>query len=313
MITSHYVDDDMTDYAKKYRSATELNEDAKISVLFKCENLQKTGSFKFRGAYNAISKLTLEQKQKGVLAYSAGNHGQGIALSGRLFNLKTRIIVPNDAPQLKIDAMRGYGAELIQIDRYKEDIDSFIQHQKVETGRTFISPFDHFDIIAGQGTVAKEFLEQVGELDHLIMGIGGGGLISGCAVAAKAMHPNIKIHGVEPGSGDDAAQSLRQNRIVSVPAQKTIADGASLPHIGVLNLPIMRRYIDTITCVSDDELVGAMRMFSERCKLVVEPTGCLGFAAIKQLIRSGVIKPGDKVGCVITGGNIDMKRFSTLM
>lgn len=275
-------------------------------MFFKCENQQKTGSFKFRGGFNAVNKLTPEQKSKGVLAYSAGNHAQGIALSGRLLGIKTMIIMPYDAPQLKIDATRGYGAEIVFFDRYNDDIDEVINKQTELTGMTFVSPFDDVEVIAGQGTIAKEIIEEVGHVDHMIMGIGGGGLISGCAIAAKHLLPNIRMHGVEPGGYDDAAQSLEQNKIISVNNQKTIADGASTPHIGELNLPIMRRLLDGVVNADDESLKDCMRFYGERCKMIVEPTGCLGLAGIKKLVRQGVIKPGDRVGCVITGGNIDI-------
>lgn len=261
----------------------------KIEVFLKCENFQKCGSFKFRGAFNAVNNLTPEQKKAGCLAYSAGNHGQGVALAGKILGIKTCIILPADAPEIKKTAIAGYGAEIMFFDRFKDNLDEMIANQINERKMTYISPFDHRDIIAGQGTSCLELFNEVGELDHFLTGVGGGGLISGCMLVCKTHAPNCKIIGVEPDAGHDAEMSMQQNKIVSVQNQNTLADGASTPHIGVLNLKMMRSSMDKLTHATDEQLIFWMKFLGERCKMIVEPTGVLGLAGLENMIQEGLI------------------------
>jgi len=279
-------------------------------LFFKCENFQRMGAFKFRGAFNALARFTPEQRRAGVVAFSSGNHAQAIALSARLLGLPATILMPLDAPQAKIEATRGYGAEVILFDRYTQDREALTRQIAQERGMTMIPPFDHADVITGQGTAARELFEEVGELDYLFVCTGGGGLISGSALAAKAMSPQCRVIGVEPEAGNDAQQSLRAGRIVNIDTPKTIADGAQTQHIGQLTFAIMRRDVHDIVTVSDAQLVQAMRFFAERMKMIVEPTGCLGMAGAWH---GGVPIQGQRVGVILSGGNVDLARFAALV
>jgi threonine dehydratase len=270
------------------------------SVFFKCENFQRMGAFKFRGAFNALSQL---KDSKGVVAFSSGNHAQAVALSGKLLGIKTVIVMPHDAPQVKLEATRGYGAEVVQYVKH-EDRESLAAKLASERGLTLIPPFDHPHIIAGQGTAAKELIEDVGALDVLMVPCGGGGLLSGCSIAAKHLAPKCKVVGVEPAAGDDATQSFVKKRLIAIAVPETIADGARTPSLGKLTFPIVLRNVDDMLTVTDAELTRAMFFLWERMKIVVEPTGALAFAALfnKKLEAKGL-----RVGVVLSGGNVDLR------
>lgn len=279
------------------------------SLFFKAENFQRMGAFKFRGAYNAISQFTAEQKRAGVLAFSSGNHAQAIALSARELGVPAVILMPQDAPQMKIDATRGYGAEVILYDRYQEDREVLSKRLASERGMTLIPPYDHPHVMAGQGTATKELIEDAGELDTLVVCLGGGGLLSGSAIAARALNPNIEIYGVEPEAGNDGQQSFRSGAIVHIDTPRTIADGAQTQHLGALTFPVIRSLVDDILTVTDNELVKTMQFFASRMKIVVEPTGCLAAAAVLQ---EKIDVRGKRVGILLSGGNVDMARFAKL-
>ncbi|WP_198972837.1 threo-3-hydroxy-L-aspartate ammonia-lyase [Xylophilus sp. ASV27] len=279
-------------------------------VFFKCENLQRMGAFKFRGAFNALSRLDAAQRRAGVLAFSSGNHAQAVALSARELGIPATILMPQDAPAAKLAATRGYGGEVITFDRYTEDREALGQRLARERGLALIPPYDHPDVIAGQGTAARELLEDAGALDALFVCLGGGGLLSGSALSARALAPRCKVYGVEPEAGNDGQQSLRSGRIVHIDTPRTIADGAQTQHLGQLTFPLIRQNVDDILTASDAELVEAMRFFFTRMKLVVEPTGCLGFAAARAM--KAQLK-GQRVGVIVSGGNVDMERFCALM
>jgi threonine dehydratase len=279
-------------------------------VYFKCENFQRMGAFKFRGAYNALSKFDTRQRAAGVVAFSSGNHAQAIALSARLLGMPAAIVMPHDAPAAKVAATRGYGGEVIVYDRYKEDREAIGRRLAEERGMTLIPPYDHADVIAGQGTAAKELFEEVGALDALFVCLGGGGLTSGSCLAAKALSPECRVYGVEPEAGNDAQQSLRSGRIVHIDTPQTIADGAQTQHLGNLTFEIIRRDITDILTASDAELIEGMRFFAERMKMVVEPTGCLGWAGARK-VRTDLV--GQRVGVLISGGNVDLGRFCALV
>ncbi len=273
------------------------------SVFFKCENFQRMGAFKFRGAFNALSQLGEEQKKKGVVAFSSGNHAQAVALSGRLLGIKTVIVMPDDAPQVKLEATRGYGAEVVQYGKHEER-ETLAGKLAAERGLTLIPPFDHAHIIAGQGPAAKELIEDVGPLDVVMTPCGGGGLLSGSAIAAKHLAPKCKVYGVEPQAGNDASQSVVKNRLITIAVPDTIADGARTPSLGKLTFPIVLRYVDDMLTVDDQELTRAMFFLWERMKIVVEPTGALAFAA---LFTGKVPVKNLRVGVVISGGNVDLR------
>jgi len=277
------------------------------TLFFKAENLQRGGAFKFRGAYNAIARLSDEAKRLGVVAFSSGNHAQAIAYAGQLQQVPTVIIMPHDAPAMKVAATKGYGGEVVLYDRYKEDREAIGLKLSQERGLTLIPPYDHEDIIAGQGTAAKELIEEVGPLDMLLVCVGGGGLLAGSALASKALSPDCRVYGVEPEAGNDAQRSFRSGSIVRIPVPATIADGAQTTYVGNKTFPIMRALVDDILTVSDAQLVDTMRFFVERMKIVVEPTGCLAAAAALR----GVVPCKDKrVGIVISGGNVDPRSLA---
>ncbi|UTW45248.1 threo-3-hydroxy-L-aspartate ammonia-lyase [bacterium SCSIO 12696] len=277
-------------------------------VYFKCENFQRIGAFKFRGAINALLQLSPEQKAAGVVAFSSGNHAQAIALSGQLLGIPATIVMPEDAPASKIAATRGYGATVVTYNRYTEDRQQISQQLAQQQGLTLIPPYDHPWIIAGQGTAAKELFEEVGELDALFVCLGGGGLLAGSALVANQLSPECVIYGVEPEAGNDGQQSLRSGHIVRIDTPKTITDGAQTQHLGEYTFPIIQRYVSDIVTVSDDELVDAMSFYAERMKMVVEPTGCLSLAAARKHNLSG-----KRVGVIISGGNVDMVRYAKLL
>lgn len=272
-------------------------------VFFKCENLQRMGAFKFRGAYNALSQLPEDRRRQGVIAFSSGNHAQAVALAGRLLGIKTLIVMPHDAPKVKLDATRGYGAEVVQYAKgeAREEVAGRLARER---NLTVIPPFDHAHVIAGQGTAAKELIEDAGALDLLMVPCGGGGLLSGCAVAAKHLLPQCRVIGVEPAAGDDATQSFATKRLVTINVPDTIADGARTPSLGKITFPLVLRHVDDMLTVTDDELLGAMFFLWERMKIVVEPTGALAFAALfhKKLASEGL-----RIGIVLSGGNVDLR------
>ena len=277
---------------------------------FKCENFQRMGAFKFRGAFNALSRFDAAQRKGGVIAFSSGNHAQAIALSARLLSMPAVIVMPNDAPAAKVAATRGYGAEVVMYDRFAEDREALTRRLAVERGMTMIPPYDHPDVLAGQGTAVKELIEEAGPLDQLFVCLGGGGLLSGSALSARALAPGCKIYGVEPEAGNDGQQSLRAGKIVHIATPKTIADGAQTQHLGEYTFGIIRRDVDDIFTVTDAQLVEAMRFFAERMKIVVEPTGCLAFAGA---IAAGKAIAGQRVGIVVSGGNVDLSRYAALL
>jgi threo-3-hydroxy-L-aspartate ammonia-lyase len=276
-------------------------------VFFKCENMQRMGAFKFRGAYNALMKFSPEQRRAGVVAFSSGNHAQAIALSAKLLGIPATIVMPQDAPAAKVAATRGYGGNVVMYDRYTEDRERIGRDLAQKHGLTLIPPYDHPDVIAGQGTAAKELFEEVGPLDAFFVCLGGGGLLSGSALATRALAPSCRLYGVEPEAGNDGQQSFRTGAIVHIDTPQTIADGAQTQHLGNITFPIIRRDVDDILTATDDELVQCMRFFAERMKIVVEPTGCLGFAAARRM-RDEL--RGKKVGILVSGGNIDLAKLS---
>lgn len=279
-------------------------------VFFKCENFQRMGAFKFRGGYNAIARLTPEQRAAGVVTFSSGNHAQAIALASRELGVRATIIMPHDAPAAKRAATEGYGGKIVTYDRYQDDREAVARRIQEETGATLIPPYDHHDVIAGQGTAAKELFEEVGPLDVLIACLGGGGLLAGSMLSAKALSSDCEVYGVEPEAGNDGQQSLRKGEIVRIPAPKSLADGAVTTHLGQLTFPIIQQGVKDIVTVTDAQLVDTMRFFAERMKMVVEPTGCLSSAAVLQQV---VAVPGKRVGVIISGGNVDLAQYGRLL
>ncbi len=279
-------------------------------LFFKCENFQRMGAFKFRGALNALSQFSDEQKAAGVVTFSSGNHAQAIALAAKLLGIPATIVMPHDAPAAKMAATRGYGGQVVEYDRYTQDREQIGRDLAEKHGLTLIPPYDHPHVIAGQGTAVKELFEEVGEMDVLFICLGGGGLLAGSALAARKFSPNCIIYGVEPEAGNDGQQSFRRGRIVHIETPQTIADGAQTQHLGQYTFPIIRQNVNDILTVSDDNLIDAMRFFAERMKMVVEPTGCLGFAAA---CNQKPALTGRRVGIVISGGNVDIGRYAQLL
>ncbi len=287
------------------------NKRAGAELFFKCENFQRAGAFKFRGAYNAISLLSPAARKAGVLTYSSGNHAQAIALAGSLLGVPATVLMPEDAPAMKVAATQGYGAHVIRFDRYKDSRHELATIMANERGLTLIPPFDHADIIAGQGTAAKELIEETGALDALLICMGGGGLVAGCALAARALSPSAAIIGVEPEAGNDGQQSFRAGKIVEITVPRTLADGAQTTALGERNFAIIRRDLSDVLTVDDTELVATMRFFAERMKMIVEPTGCL--AAAGAFAHAAQTWPGGRVGVIISGGNVDLAAFARLV
>jgi threonine dehydratase len=279
-------------------------------VFFKCENFQRMGAFKFRGAFNALSKFTPAQKKAGVITFSSGNHAQAIALSARLLGMPATIIMPNDAPAAKRAATEGYGGKVVAYDRYTEDREQIGRDLAEKHGYTLIPPYDHPDVIAGQGTAAKELFEETGPLDAFFVCLGGGGLLSGSALAARTLAPDCKVYGVEPEAGNDGQQSFRRGEIVHIETPQTIADGAQTQHLGRYTFAIIRRDVADVLTATDTQLVDCMRFYATRMKMVVEPTGCLSLAAARGM---GAALRGKRVGVLISGGNVDMARMCALL
>jgi len=272
-------------------------------VHFKCENFQRMGAFKFRGAYNALSQLSPGQKRKGVVAFSSGNHAQAVALSGKLLGVPATIVMPTDAPKVKLEATRGYGAEVVMYNASNEDRQKIAEKLAAERGLTVIPPFDHPHILAGQGTAAKELLEETGSLDILMVPCGGGGLLSGCSIAAKHLSPKCRVIGVEPAAGDDGLRAFRSGKLETIKLPDTIADGARTTSLGKITFALIQKHVDDFLTVTDEELLKWMFFLWERMKLVVEPTGALAAAA---LLQGKIDAKGRKVGVVISGGNVDL-------
>jgi threonine dehydratase len=281
-----------------------VDERTGARVFLKCENLQRIGAFKFRGAYNAVSRLSPEDRGRGVLSFSSGNHAQAVALAGKLLGVRVTIVMPSDAPAVKIEATRGYGAEVVLNDKRKETREEVAERIVRERGLTMIPPFDNPYVIAGQGTAAKELIEDAGKLDFLFVPVSGGGLISGCAVAAAHLSPGCKVIGVEPEAGDDATRSFRTKTLQTCYNPETIADGARTHQLGNLTFPLILRYVSDMATVSDAEIVRTMLYLWERMKIIVEPTGALGAAG---LFERGLPVAGKKVGVILSGGNVDFK------
>jgi threo-3-hydroxy-L-aspartate ammonia-lyase len=283
---------------------------AGAQLYFKCESLQRTGSFKFRGAYNAISRAIKRSSPPGVAAFSSGNHAQAVAYAARLLGCSATIVMPHDAPASKRAATERYGAEVIGYDRYREDRELIARELARTRGLALIPPFDHPDVIAGQGTVGLELFQEIPDLDVLVTPLGGGGLLSGCGLAAKAMNSRCRVFGVEPEAGNDVQQSLRAGAIIRIETPKTIADGAQTLCPGNYTFPILQSLVSDVLTVSDAQLIETMRFFLESMKLVVEPTGCLAAAAV---LNGLVPARGQKIGIVLSGGNVDSERLQSLL
>ena len=291
------------------RSRT-ADEELGAQLFFKCENLQRIGAFKFRGAFNALAKFDEQQRRGGVVAFSSGNHAQAIALAARILGMPATIVMPHDAPATKVAATKGYGGQVVIYDRYKDDREQIGRELAQKHGMTLIPPYDHPDVMAGQGTAAMELFEETGPLDALFVPLGGGGLLSGTALATRALAPQCKLYGVEPEAGNDGQQSFRSGSIVHIDTPSTIADGAQTQHLGQHTFAVIRRDVDDVLTASDAQLVEAMRFFATRMKLVVEPTGCLGFAAARAMKAQ---LRGLRVGVLISGGNVDVERLGALL
>jgi threonine dehydratase len=291
------------------RSRT-ADEELGAQLFFKCENLQRMGAFKFRGAFNALAKFDEQQRRGGVVAFSSGNHAQAIALAARILGMPATIVMPHDAPAAKVAATKGYGGQVVIYDRYKDDREQIGRELAQKHGMTLIPPYDHPDVMAGQGTAAKELFEETGPLDALFVPLGGGGLLSGTALSTRALAPQCKLYGVEPEAGNDGQQSFRSGSIVHIDTPSTIADGAQTQHLGQHTFAVIRRDVDDVLTASDAQLVEAMRFFATRMKLVVEPTGCLGFAAAREMKAR---LRGLRVGVLISGGNVDVERLGALL
>lgn len=286
-----------------------LNDLVGNQVFLKCENYQRVGAFKFRGAFNAMSQLTEEEKQVGVITYSSGNHGQAIALAGKLLNVQTTIIMPGNAPVTKRKATEGYGATVLEFDPEKTTREDFAKALLEEKPLTLIPPYDHENVIAGQGTVAIEFHKQITGLDLILAPCGGGGLLSGTAVSTKNINPKCKVIGIEPELADDATKSFRTKTLHTVKNPPTIADGTRTPSLGKLTFPLVLDYVDDMQTVTEEAIIKAVQFLFYRMKLVVEPSGALGVAAL----LSGIVKPGSKTGIILSGGNIDSKTMTMIL
>lgn len=289
-------------------TSRQFNEHSACEVFFKAENLQRVGAFKFRGAYNKLASLSDEQRKRGALAYSSGNHAQAMALAGKLLGVQVAIVMPRDAPQIKVAATRAYGAEVIFYDRYSQSREETGEKICRERGMTLVPPFDDYAVMAGQGTAALELLEEVPELDFLIVPTSGSGLLAGCAVAAKHIRPQIRVFGVEPEAGNDTWQSFRKGERVEIPVPKTIADGLQVTAPGKLTFPIIRELVEDILLVNDQELILTIRFILERMKVLVEPSGA---AAAAAAFHRKLDFTGNRVGVLLSGGNVDLSTLAS--
>lgn len=291
---------------------TSRTVDARVGahVFFKCENFQRAGAFKFRGAYHALARLSVDQKRRGVVTYSSGNHAQAIALAGHLLGIPRTIVMPADAPAVKKAATLEYGAEVVEYDRKHESREAIGRALEAQRGLTLVPPFDHADVIAGQGTAALELFEDAGTLDVLLIPCGGGGLLSGCALMARELAPTCRVIGVEPSAGDDATRSFRTGTLQTVHDPETVADGARTPSLGALTFPVVMANVAEMVTVDDPGLLRAMFYLWERLKLVVEPTGALGAAAVLESTLAGQIPAGSRIGIILSGGNVDLRQVA---
>ena len=290
-------------------TSTTIDEHTGAKVFFKCENFQRMGAFKFRGAYNALAQLSPDERRRGVVTFSSGNHAQAVALAGRLLGVPATIVMPEDAPRVKLEATRGYGAEVV-LYRKSEDREELATRISSERRVTLIPPFDHPHIVAGQGTAAKELIEDAGPLDLLLVPCGGGGLLSGCAVAARHLNRSCRVIGVEPAAGDDATRSFKTGKLQTIEVPDTIADGARTTSLGKVTFPLVMRYVDDMLTVTDEQLLRAMFFLWERMKLIVEPTGALAACA---LLEGRIDARGKRIGVVLSGGNVDLKAIAALL
>ena len=291
-------------------TSTTLDERTGTHAFVKCENLQRMGAFKFRGAYNSIEQLDEEQRRRGVVTFSSGNHAQGVALASRLLGARATIVMPQDAPRSKVDATRGYGAEIVFYTRGEEDRTTIALRIAEERGATLVAPYDDERVIAGQGTAALELLEDAGPLDAIIVPVGGAGLLAGTAIAAAGVDGRIGVWGVEPEAGNDVQRSLAAGKRIAIPVPQTIADGMQTESPGELTFPLVQRYARGVVTVSDDELRAAMRFAFERMKLVIEPSGA---AALAALLFGKIDLAGRRVGVIASGGNVDADRYADLI
>lgn len=291
-------------------TSRQFNEAAGCEVYFKCENLQRAGAFKFRGAYNALASLDEETRRRGVIAYSSGNHAQAVALAAKLFCAPAVLVMPQDAPKAKAAATRDYGAEIVFYDRYTENRVGIGERIAAERGLTMIPPFDDYRVMAGQATAAVELIEDVPELDDLLVPTSGSGLLAGSAVASRTLRPGIRVYGVEPEAGNDTLLSLRRGERITIEVPRTIADGLQVTTPGELTFPIVRELVEDILLVSDREIIDAMRFMLERMKIVVEPSGAVGAAAVRHRKTDFA---GRRVGVILSGGNVDMEKLSAYL
>ncbi|MFC1829575.1 threo-3-hydroxy-L-aspartate ammonia-lyase [Thermodesulfobacteriota bacterium] len=286
-----------------------LNRRVKAEVFFKCENFQKVGAFKFRGAFNSISKLTDGEKARGVITYSSGNHAQAVALVGHMLKVRTTVVMPNNAPRTKRAATEAYGATVIEYDPEKARREEIARKIEARDACTMIPPYDHTDVIAGQGTAALEMFEEIGNLDMLLVPCGGGGLLSGSAISAKSMSPNCRVIGIEPALADDATRSFHTKKLHRVKNPPTIADGTRTPSLGKITFPLVLAHVDDMKTVSEEAIIEAVRFLFFRMKLVVEPSGALGLAALLEQ----TVVPEGRVGIILSGGNIDAETMNTIL
>ena len=290
-------------------SSRTLNGFIGAEIFFKCENFQRVGAFKFRGAYNSISQLSIPEKKRGVITYSSGNHAQAVALVGKMLNIQTTIVMPNNAPVTKRAATEEYGAVIVDYDPKEATRESIARELKVKNGYTMIPPFDHKDVVVGQGTAALEMFEEIGDLDMLLVPCGGGGLLSGSAIAAKGKSNICQVIGIEPEVADDATKSFKTKELHSVTNPPTIADGTRTPSLGKVTFPLVLEYVDDMKTVSEQAIIEAVKYHFYRMKLVVEPSGALGLAAL----LSKAVEPKGRIGIIISGGNIDAETMRKIL
>lgn len=292
-------------------SSNTLNKQLGAEIYFKCENFQKIGAFKFRGAFNCISQLSEQEKKCGIIAFSSGNHAQAVALVGKMLGIKTTIVMPNNAPQVKLAATKGYGADVIIYDTQTQTREDVTQKIQDENGYSLIAPFDNRHIIAGQGTAAYELNTKIKDLNKLLVPCGGGGLLSGSAIATKGLNPDCEVIGIEPKNADDATQSFYTGKLVSQPNPDTIADGTRTASLGNITFPLIQEYVDAMKTVSEQAITQAVAFHLLRMKIVVEPSGALGLAAL--LSQAVETVPGEKIGVIISGGNIDPSTLAHIL